>query len=169
MSRKPTPERDQVMQWVATQDDLAWDFQVPNDVMTKAIAQGLAAEFSFFIRYTPAERNPFGDDAPYFYAVIYPNGLDSTWKGPAFIRPMLPESHGDDECMETEWHFDAERFATPGAIAALLATRGFAFDAEGQKWYADEATIFDQVNDAVRQAKTPPAAPAKSAPRPPKR
>lgn len=160
--------RQQVMQWVAEQDDLPWDFQVPKNIMDAAIADGLAGEFSFFIRYTAPENNPYGEDEAVVFAVIYPNGLDSTWKGPDFIRPMLPESHGDDECMETEWHFHKVGLTTPAEIARLLAGRGFTFDADGQKYYKDDAEIFDEVKAAVDSVVNgQPVPPAK--PRAPKR
>lgn len=153
--------RAQVMQWVAQQDDLEWDFKVPDDIMKQAIREGLAAEFSFFIRYTAAERNPNGEDEPVVYAVIYPNGLDNTWKGPDFIRPMLPESWGDDECMETEWHFEKAGLHTPADIARLLAGRGFTFDDAGQRYFEDDRAVYEEVKaavDSVTGAAVPPAA-----------
>lgn len=128
-----TPALDQIMNWLETQDDLPWDFEIPSDIYKQAVKEGLAEKFVFMVRYIAAENNPFGDDEPHMYTVIYPKDLDSTWKGPDFLRPLLPEGNAVDECMETEWYFE-DVDNNPGAIAKFLLSRGIALD---EKWQKD--------------------------------
>lgn len=139
----------QVLDWLKNQDDLDWDFAIPADTYAQAVKEGLAATFSFYICSNPDAYGP-DDVSPALYAVVYPIGMDATWKGPAFVSPLLPEAIHYDECMETEWHFHKIGLTSPAAIASLLATRGLVFDAAQQtQFYPD---IHDEVARAVGTA-----------------
>ena len=152
-NQSATPALDQVMHWLETQDDLPWDFEIPADIYAQAVKEGLASQFVFAVRYMSAENNPFGEDEPYAYTVIYPKDKDSTWKGPDFLRPLLPEGNAVDECMETEWHFESLG-SDPGAIAKFMIGRGIALDEEFQKGYEPQA--YTLIKDALTE-KQPPA------------
>lgn len=153
----------QVLAWLAQQDDLAWDFKIPADVHAQALKEGLAAHFSFYVCLNPDTTGP-DDTSPALYAVVYPKGMDATWKGVAFVAQLLPEAVGFDECMETEWHFHKAGLTTPAQIAAVLARRGLHFDAAQQKrFYPD---VLDEVSAAVAATGTTPPKPPAKAPKP---
>ena len=157
----------QVLDWIENQDDLAWDFKVPQDVYAQAVKEGLASTFSFYVCSNPDAYGP-NDESPSVYAVVYPKGMDATWKGPQFIAQLLPEAIGYDECMETEWYFGKAGLTTPAQIATLMTQRGFAFDAKQQEeFYPD---VLGEASSAVAAASAPSVckAPAKGAARAPK-
>ncbi len=156
MSQKPaTPALDQVMHWIETQDDLAWDFKIPADIYTQAVKEGLASQFVFAVRYTPADQNPSGEDEPHVYTVIYPKGMDHLWQGSDFLQPLLPEGNPAHECMETEWSFDGVDNKDPGAIAKFMISRGIALDEAFQKEREPEAYAMIKQALAVKPAQTP--------------
>lgn len=151
---KNTPALDQVMAWLDTQDDLEWDFKIPADIYAQAVSEGLAGKFNFYVCCNHDSTGP-DDESPALYAVVYPVGMDATWKGPLFIEQLLPEAVDFDECMETEWHFHKAGLTTPAEIATLLTKRGLIFDAQDQaRFYPN---VLAEVSNAVAAATAPAA------------
>jgi len=125
-------------------------YEIPDDLYEKALKDGFSKHFSFHIATAD-----YGDETPELVTLIYPRDKDSTWRGAALVRPMLPEGDSVDECMEDYWSF--EGFDTPAKIAGLLHSRGFAFDEESQNMRNPELTA------EIKAALAPAAAPVPAA------
>jgi hypothetical protein len=163
---EPVTAVEKVMDFIERQDDLPWDFTVPADIYAEAVKEGLATKFSYFLRHIPAAENPYGEDADVSFAVIFPTGKDGTWKGPNFLRPLVPEGEAIDECMETEWHFADAALSTPAGIARLLSGKGMTFAQADQREYAElPAQVMRDVLEAIKPQDKAPAPPAPKQPR----
>ncbi|MBI3442038.1 MAG: hypothetical protein HY052_09620 [Proteobacteria bacterium] len=115
----------------------------------KAITEGLAGRFSFIVCQ---DESGFG-----LFADIYPTGQDVTFKCPDYIRAMLPEAEGIDECCETIWNFPAD-IDTPAKMAQLLVKRGFVWDKNFQE-DVQSKEIFDEIKSALESMPNTKAAP----------
>jgi hypothetical protein len=131
------------------------DKEVDDGQLAKAIKEGLAKQFSFYV--TKYDEGVGEEGEINTFAVIYPTVRDETFKCASIIAPMVPKGDDTDECMVTEWRFKS--LDSAAKIASHLESLGMTWDVAYQKERHN-----DTYKDIVKERGAPKAAPKAKGP-----